>query len=71
MCSKKKFSKIEAITCLNKDTRERRRSFRREKRVYYCETCNCWHLTSQDDREETEEFDLTFKTKWNNLLNIK
>jgi len=27
-------------------------SKRREQRAYYCQNCNCFHLTSQQDRRD-------------------
>jgi hypothetical protein len=57
MCYKKPFSKREAATALNKNRRERghRKSRgRKEQRMYQCEDCNYWHLTSMDE----EEFEL-------------
>lgn len=46
MCGKVVYDKKGAISELNliKRTRERHR---RERRYYYCKSCNGWHLTSK------------------------
>lgn len=51
---------------------------RKENRIYYCEECNGWHLTSMDEEEYqeaikwrpvTDREEPTFKGKWNYLMN--
>lgn len=59
MCNKKCFTKKEAQSALNHNSRpardgnsqrgKRRHKYRREKRKYYCEECNAWHLTKLDN----------------------
>ena len=50
-CTKKKFTKLEAMMYISQaemQYKQRKgRSRRRECRYYYCKECNAYHLTSQ------------------------
>ena len=50
-CTKKKFTKLEAMMYIAQAEmqykKRKGRSKRRECRYYYCEECNTYHLTSQ------------------------
>ena len=54
-CTKKKFSKFEAMLSIYKAEYIRKRRHnntkRKEIRYYYCKECKCYHLTSQKRRE--------------------
>ena len=43
VCSKTCYSKVEARTVLNARAREGTRNLR----IYYCQKCNSWHVTSR------------------------
>lgn len=47
-CLKNKYDKKGAKTILNKITNGRRSKQSKEQRVYYCDICRAWHLTSKD-----------------------
>lgn len=47
-CGKKVLTKREAEGALNNALVSGKR-FRREKRMYYCEGCNGWHLSSIEE----------------------
>lgn len=45
ICKKKKYKdKISAMFALAK-CKNNKKGKRQETRIYYCEECNCWHLT--------------------------
>lgn len=50
MCGKQRFSKKEAGTILNyiKKHGRKKNSKRKEKRYYFCDECNSYHLTSKN-----------------------
>lgn len=65
-CSKEKFDKKSAKTVLNHCKKEHRP----ECRIYFCEECVAWHLTSEPEYEERlylKEEDLVFKSLWEKL----
>jgi hypothetical protein len=69
MCSKQCYDKKTAKTILN-ERKDKGRKWSREKRIYFCEKCNSWHLTSEDEYEpriQLKEEDLIFKSKWKEL----
>lgn len=70
MCIKICLTKKEATAALNKIQSRRFRNFksRKEKRMYYCEQHNAWHLTSQEEREKEPEVSLQFADTWKQLL---
>lgn len=47
-CGKKVLTKREAEGALNK-AKSHKRKYRREKRMYYCDGCNGWHLSSIEE----------------------
>ena len=47
MCKKKQFSKAEAKIAVAMAIHSGKK-YRREKRIYYCGSCNAWHLTSKE-----------------------
>ena len=51
-CTKRKFSKFEAMLFLAQASMNRKRrkgkSRRKECRYYYCKQCNAYHLTSKE-----------------------
>ena len=66
MCNKEKFDKKSAQTALNHCKKEHRN----EKRIYECNKCGWWHLTSDEEYVEKVylgEEDLLFKEKWMKL----
>lgn len=50
-CGKKVLTKREAEGALNK-AKSHKRKYRREKRMYYCEKCKGWHLSSKEEWPE-------------------
>lgn len=70
MCSKVKFTKIEAASALNFAKKDGRK-FRREQRYYHCPECNHWHLTSHEliEGKKVKEIELIEKERWEKLLN--
>lgn len=69
MCKKVQFSKKEAQTALN-ERKTKGRQWSKEKRIYYCEYCNKWHLTSKEEWEEPIQLiekDLIYAEKWKTL----
>ena len=68
MCTKQKYDKKTAKTILN----QRLKEHKGEKRIYFHEECNAWHLTSHEEYEEViflKEEDLVYKEKWLKLKN--
>jgi len=53
-CIKKKFTKRGAAQALKRISVQRiwGDPDRREQNSYYCQGCNCWHLTSQEPRNQ-------------------
>lgn len=70
MCVKVKLSKKEATIALKTFPRVGKQ-YRKEKRIYYCDHCNAWHLTSHDNMEKTEPLKLTLPKKWHQILKRK
>lgn len=68
MCRKVKFTKKEAETFLKHI--DHANQCRREKRAYYCEYCNAWHLTSQEERVEILDIKPIYEDKWKKLLTL-
>lgn len=67
-CGKVCFTKKESENAL-KFKLKKGRQHSREKRNYYCEECNAWHLTSMEEFEpEITEVELKFEQKWKNLI---
>ena len=59
-CKKKKFRTIlDALIALSEAVNDRKKGNyqREEKRYYYCETCNVYHLTSKTDRINNDKTD--------------
>ncbi len=70
MCNKIKFSLKEAKTALN-EIKCHKKQYRHEKRYYYCDKCNCYHLTSDETHEEIIDIpieELKFKENWKELM---
>jgi len=69
MCNKQNFDKKTAQTALN-ERKTKGKQWSREKRIYYCEYCNKWHLTSKAEWEEPLQLkleDLKYADKWKKL----
>ncbi len=69
MCHKVCLSKREAEEALSRIKTRYRRKHRREKRAYFCEKHNAWHLTSQEEFVENLDIPLQFLNVWQNLYN--
>lgn len=67
MCDKKCFTKIEAQSALNHN-KHSGKQYRKEQRMYYCEDCNAWHLTSREDLRDTVSVEI-WEDKWEKFLN--
>ena len=70
MCNKQKFDKKTAQTILN-ERLNKGKKWSSEKRTYYCEECNAWHLTSIEEWEEPIQLEITelkYANKWKKLL---
>lgn len=70
MCDKRCLTKREAEAILKKVGLFKKRHRKVPQRYYYCDNCNCWHLTSKPDRKEdslNEEF--TPLEQWKKYLN--
>lgn len=66
MCSKRCFSKKEASNALKDIQRHyQHRQHRKEKRIYYCDVCNCWHLSS---KELIVNVEFTPMKEWEDIL---
>lgn len=47
-CTKRKFKdKIAALFALSQCRARNKKGNRQEKRIYYCDMCHTWHLTSK------------------------
>jgi hypothetical protein len=69
ICNKKSFSKKYANEIVNRHSAVGRQ-FEREKRAYYCEEHNAWHLTSTAEYfGGTKNAEVSFKDKWSSLIN--
>tara|TARA_R110000868_G_scaffold179968_4_gene420467 strand:+ start:2650 stop:2865 length:216 start_codon:yes stop_codon:yes gene_type:complete len=67
-CKKECYDKKTAKTILN----QRLKEHKGERRIYFHEECNAWHLTSQEEYDEVvqlKEKDLVYKEKWLKLKN--
>ena len=67
MCTKQCFSLKTAKTILNEVKRNKNKQWRHEKRYYFCNLCNSFHLTSQEEYNEIIPLsleELQFKDKW-------
>jgi hypothetical protein len=67
-CNKKCFTKKEAKSILNAINKDH--DWRREKRMYYCEIHNAWHLTASESWDENLDIPLQQVNEWKNLINI-
>jgi hypothetical protein len=67
MCGKLKLTKREAQHAIKKAGKNRKQ-YRREKRFYYCEMCNAWHLTSQEYAPYEEPVPLQYEKAWVDLI---
>ena len=52
MCKKEPFKLSQALYILRNIFRKKK--YRREKRAYYCNKCNAWHLTSQEEAQQID-----------------
>lgn len=69
MCNKQIYD-IKSCKSILKEALRSNRSYRREKRYYYCKECKGLHLTSQEEYGlEITELDVKAKEKWEVLLN--
>jgi len=66
-CVKVCFSKAEATGALKSKMRGAKQ-WRREKRIYYCEEHNAWHLTSMDSGTKVVNIKLTFADRFLKFL---
>jgi len=47
-CNKKKFDKIEAMLLIANSNKQTQKNFnRKEIRLYFCDECRCYHVTSK------------------------
>lgn len=69
MCNKVCLNKKEANAFV-KNNKQYGKQYRREQRAYYCETHNCWHVTSKEFIGETPELKLINKKRWKRLLKL-
>lgn len=51
LCDKRAFCTKHEAKAMLKSAKERNREHRAECRIYKCDTCNCWHLTSMSLEE--------------------
>jgi hypothetical protein len=73
-CRKSKFSNKRTIkTKINKLIKAGHWSKKdKSVRIYYCEDCKAWHMTSNMDFDPSAkqvEVITNFKDRWNNLIN--
>ena len=71
MCRKNGYSLKEARTVLNEAKRNKNKKYRKETRYYFCENCQSYHLTSQEEYYEKEIIpleELIYKEEWVNLM---
>ena len=69
-CHKQKYDKKTATTILN-ERKNKGKKWSREKRIYFCEKCQFYHLTSEEEYTERvylNEEELVFKDKWKKLM---
>lgn len=68
-CLRVAYKKKEAKALLRRN-KKHPKQYRKEKRMYYCERCNAWHLTAAE-YVSTEEYQATvflkFFFKWTKL----
>jgi hypothetical protein len=68
MCGKSCLTKKEAQHAIKK-VGKTNRQYRREKRFYYCNLCNAWHLTSHEYTPNgQEDVKLHYFKKWVKIL---
>lgn len=63
VCSKQQFDKKSAKSVLNHCKKEHRK----ECRIYECEICGHWHLTSLEEYEPPTPIELQFNDRWDKL----
>lgn len=51
LCEKRAFCNKHEAKAMLKSAKERNREHRAECRIYRCDTCRCWHLTSMSLEE--------------------
>ena len=68
-CDKKCFTKKEAKSAI--DAAKKGANYRREKRMYFCHQCNCWHLTKREYTPEPQTTHLSKFKDWLKLLKRK
>lgn len=72
MCQKKSFTKVEALTILNKNKKHRKgEKYRKECRAYQCSVCNMWHLTSflfYPPAKQSKSIKIIEADRWSKLL---
>jgi len=68
-CPKVPFTKADAEVALKKATESNKRN-RKECRIYQCEKCNMWHLTSREQKADVvvENYRVVNKAKWEKLM---
>jgi hypothetical protein len=62
-CRKQQFDKKTAKSVLNHCKKEHRS----ECRIYECQICHKWHLTSLEEYEPPIAIDLQFNDRWDKL----
>lgn len=70
MCSKEKFDLKSAKTVIN-HAKNQHKKWRREVRYYFCDYCNCYHVTSKEEYEPPVKLnleELKYAEKWKTLL---
>jgi hypothetical protein len=71
MCTKVRYDKRDAQTALNNALVSKKKR-RKEKRIYYCEACKAWHLTSKENEKKPDiQIAIKHKDKWIELMNNK
>ncbi len=65
-------TKVEAQTFLNMVKRYLKHyKRRRERRAYYCEQCNAWHVTSLEEEEYVQERTIHPIEGWQNRPDLQ
>lgn len=72
MCKKQCYDKKTAQTILN-ERKQKSKKWAREIRIYFCEQCNGFHLTSKEEWEQPlqlKQEELIFCDLWKKLKGI-
>lgn len=66
MCRKMCYDKKTAQTILN-ERKKMGKKWAKECRIYFCESCCSYHLTSMREYSPLEPIELIFKEEWEKL----